>query len=176
MENVEIKAGQTLTEQGIPFHLRRLPKKNGLIKRLLRKAEQSEFEEFEIKPLKFGTLIYISEVACDIPDVKEEKTILAYALENPELYRKILLAISYAILNDKKQIEERGKSFAKELEWRLEPQEGFRLWVAITSMMNVESFFFTINLIKGKNLLTTRDTKATAASGVRSEQQLKNTA
>lgn len=149
--DIEKAAGQALLEKGIPFKIR-----NGRFARLL---TRSEFKNYELKPLKLGTLIHVSTIACDIPELNEERSLISLALENPDLYKKILLAIAYAILNDELLIQARAKLLAQKLKWRLTASETFALWVAITSQMGVESFFFTINLIKGKNLLTPKDIK-----------------
>ena len=156
IDNIEKLAGQALLEQGIPFKLR-----NGRIKKFF---TGKEFTSYELKPLKTGTLIHVSTITSEIPELDGEKSLISLASESPDLYRKILTASAMAILNDEFLIPLRSKLLVRKLKG-LNTSELFTLWAIITKQMGVEAFFFTINLIKGKNLMTTQDIKAAKASG-----------
>lgn len=162
MSNTEVRAGQTILDEPIQFKI-----KSGWFKRLF----GIKFESYKVYPLKYGTLLYISKIASELPDVNNEKTLLALAMENPATYKQIVKAVAYAILNDKKRIIIEHERLCRKLIWRLNAKEVFYLFSMITAQMDVESFFFTINLIKGKNLLTKKSTEAAKPFGVQSEQQ-----
>lgn len=184
MENIEQQAGQAVLETGIPFSLKVTEKvtkevfktflwfKYGrhTVTEIIEKTEH-----YSITPLKYGTLIYVSEIACEVPNFNEKETLLKIALENPVVYKKICRAIATGVLNDKFRIKEETDALTEKLLWHLDPNEGLNLWMGIVSKMQVDAFFFTINLIKGKNILTTTDTGAVNPFGELSDQQSKST-
>jgi hypothetical protein len=180
MENIEQQAGQAILETGIPFSLK-VTEKLVVFKKFLwfkygRHTEIKETtEHYTITPLKYGTLIYVSEIACEVPNFNEKETLLKIALENPAVYSQICRAIAIGVLNDKFLIKEKTDELTEKLIWHLDPSEGLNLWMGIVSKMQVDAFFFTINLIKGKNILETRDTGAENQSGELLEQLSKST-
>ena len=173
MENIEEKAGQTLRETGIPFDLKYTEgRKRFLWFEYGKSVEKTE--HYVIRPLKMGALAAISEIACTIPEFNEKDQLLAVAMSSPENYKKVCRAVAIGILNDKIRIEEETDRLAELIRWALDVEKVLELYAGIVGSMNVQGFFFIINLIKGKNILT-KDTKEENLFGGLSEQQSKST-
>lgn len=142
MSEIEKKAADTLTEQGVYFETQT----EGLL-RLIKKSRK-----WYIKPSKLGTLykctsIYLrNELNGEKMNENPRKAANELAVSACKDYAEI---IAIAILNSKWKIKLFSKILAGHFYWKLEPKDLYEIMVQIVTANDIVAFINTIKLTSG---------------------------
>ncbi len=154
-KEIQNKAADTLINKGVKFTLKIFGIKIKL----------------SIKPLKLGTLIYISKASLKIKDIPQDDMLQVIG-SSKENARPMASIAAYGILNGKLSILFLGRFLTYILLWKLTPKELSSLLSLTIKQSEVTDFFGCTVLTKGINLMEVKavTSKETTPSGEQSEE------
>ena len=138
-ESMEYQAGATLVNQGITFDVPIIGKIPCRLK---------------IRPIKGGTIIYMSMQATKIKQIEESENMIQEMLSKGENLKPISRILAYAVLNNWILIPLFGRLLSYFLLWKVENMERLLAYMTLAyRQMSAQHFFFIMALTKGMNYL-----------------------
>ncbi len=128
--------------------------------------------KFGIRPLRLGTLIFITKASAQMGDVIVPENIVSVIGMAEKTARPMSRVIAYSILNNRTGIKLFGGMLANFLLWRLTPSELLILIQLVIKQSSVTDFFSCTVLTKGISPIKTVDPlKVAGLSGEKSPAQ-----
>lgn len=162
MKSQENKALDTLLDKGVEFKI------------VTRVFGVKLNVPFTIKPLRLGTILYLSKQRLKIQDVSDKKEILWEMFDKADNVRAIAKCIALAVLNSPVKIRLFTYPVYYLFLWNLSIKEVHDLMTVVISQMNARDFFFTTALVKGIQIVDRTNTSPKKQFGEPSEKSPKN--
>lgn len=162
MNNPENKALDTLLDKGVEFKI------------VTRVFGFKLNIPFKIKPLRLGTILYLSKQRLKIQDVSDKKEILWEMFDKADNVKAMAKCIALAVLNSSVKIRLFTYPIYYFFLWKLSIKEVHDLMAVVISQMNARDFFFTTALVRGIQVVDRTNTSPKKQSGELSEKSPKN--
>jgi hypothetical protein len=162
MKSQENKALDTLLDKGVEFKI------------VTRVFGVKLNVPFTIKPLRLGTILYLSKQRLKIQDVSDKKEILWEMFDKADNVRAIAKCIALAVLNSPVKIRLFTYPVYYLFLWNLSIKEVHDLMTVVISQMNARDFFFITALVKGIQIVDRTNTSPKKQFGEPSEKSPKN--
>ena len=116
--------------------------------------------KLSVRPLRLGTLIYISKEQENVSEVELSKDVLPAIAKLSANIKPATKIVAYSILNSRVKIKLFSGIFSRWLAWRISPKELNSLLALSLKQSEVTDFFGSTVLLKGMGLLEQKKSKA----------------
>ena len=135
-ESKENRALDTLLNEGVKFKVR------------IRVFGFAFKVPFKIKPLRLGTIFYLSKQRVKLSEVSEDEPVHEM-FDKADNLKPFARCIALSVLNSRLPIKLFTCPLAKIFYWNLSVSEMHELMTVVVSQMNVRDFFLTTGLVRG---------------------------
>ena len=129
---------------------------------------------FRIKPLRLGTILYLSKQRLKVNEVSDEENILKEMFENADNLKPFARCIAVSVLNSRFKIKLFTYPLYTFFLWKLSVSEIHDLMSVVVTQMNARDFFLTTGLVKGIQIVDRKEKPNTTPKKQSGEQSAKS--
>ena len=132
---------------------------------------------FRIKPLRLGTILFLSKQRLKLKEVSDEKEPVWEMFDKAENVKPFAKCVAISVLNSPLKIKIFSGLLSCFFLWKLTIKEIQDIMAVVVSQMNPRDFFFTTALVRGIQIVDRRKTQNISQkkqSSVQSEKYRKS--